>query len=99
MKYPLQSLSREPVPLDVSYLPSVFVVGMGKSGKTSLAKELNKRQNLVHIKVAHVIREFMQNPFSATAQEMVRCLKNGEKVDDKFIVRLLKQRLQQKDVL
>ena len=67
-RHPLQNLHRhESVPSDISYLPSIFVIGMGKTGKTALAKEIQKKLNLVHIKVAHVIREFMQNPFSQTA--------------------------------
>ncbi len=87
------------MPTDIRYLPRIFVIGMGKTGKTALAREIQRKLNLVHVKVAHVIREFMRNPFSQTAQEMVRRLRDGEQVDDQLVVRLLKQRLSQQDVL
>ena len=44
---------------------------MPKTGKTSLCKNLAKDLNLVHIKVSHIIREFMKNPFSLTAQTLI----------------------------
>jgi hypothetical protein len=47
---------------------------MPKTGKTSLCKNLAKDLNLVHIKVSHIIREFMKNPFSLTAQTLMTCL-------------------------
>lgn len=64
----------ETVPRDIDYNPIVFVIGMSKTGKTSLCQVLNKKMNLVHIKISHLIRDFVKNPFSATAQELMDCL-------------------------
>lgn len=43
------TLNVEPVPLDVDVKPAVIVIGLPKSGKSTLCQTLSKRTNVVHL--------------------------------------------------
>jgi hypothetical protein len=43
------------IPLDVNYVPCVFIHGLPKSGKTSLSKVFAERAGIVHLKMNKVV--------------------------------------------
>jgi len=67
---PLKCLSNRTVPLDISYTPSVVVLGLNKTGKTTLCKILSSQLSLVHLKPSAMIKECLKNPFSKTSLEI-----------------------------
>lgn len=48
-----------PIPLDVTIKPRVFVLGLPKSGKSTLCKILSEKIGVVHLKMNHIIQQFM----------------------------------------
>ena len=45
-----------PIPLDVTIKPRVFVLGLPKSGKSTLCKTLSEKIGVVHLKMNHIIQ-------------------------------------------
>lgn len=50
----------ESVPLDVATKPRVCVLGMSKSGKSTLAEWLSAQTGAVHIQLGDVIQEYVE---------------------------------------
>ena len=51
--------SVETVPLDINIKPRVFILGLPKSGKTTLCKQLSEKTGIVHLKMSHIIAQFV----------------------------------------
>lgn len=49
----------ETIPLDINVKPRVFVLGLPKSGKSSVCKMLAAKVGLVHLKMSKIIQGFM----------------------------------------
>ena len=67
MNQPIKQLCTRSVPLDVSYVPAVIVIGLAKTGKTTLSKLLCNSLGMVHLKPSALIKASLLNPFSHTA--------------------------------
>lgn len=47
------------IPLDVPIKPRAFVIGLPKSGKSTLCKLLSEKIGVVHLKMNKIIQQFM----------------------------------------
>jgi len=56
MSNPIRSLSNQTVPLDVSYIPKIFMIGIGKTGKSSICKLIEEKMKIVRIKISHLLK-------------------------------------------
>lgn len=74
------------------------IIGLTKSGKSVLSKQLSHHLGLVRVKVSHLIREASQNTFSKQSSQIVNdCLRQGQAIPNTLILSLISQRVQQSD--
>jgi adenylate/nucleoside-diphosphate kinase len=59
LKEPSKYTPLETIPLDVTVKPRVFIIGLPKSGKSTVCKMLNEKIGLVHLKMTKIIQGFM----------------------------------------
>lgn len=52
--------SAETIPLDISIKPRVFILGLPKSGKTTVSKMLSEKIGVVQLKMSRIIQMFME---------------------------------------
>ena len=85
------------VPLDISVKPKVFVLGLPKSGKSTVCKMLVDRVGVVHLKMSKVIQGFM-NQDSVQGEQLRKHMKvDGRQLEDDMLISLLLKRVQMKD--
>lgn len=85
------------MPLDISVKPKVFVLGLPKSGKSTVCKMLVDRVGVVHLKMSKVIQGFM-NQDSVQGEQLRKHMKvDGRQLEDDMLVSLLLKRVQMKD--
>jgi deoxyadenosine/deoxycytidine kinase len=58
MKNPKLLETNQSIPNDVRILPSVAIIGLTKTGKTSLTEIVNKKLGLVNLSLENIIEEF-----------------------------------------
>lgn len=58
MRNPQLLHTNPPVPDDIKIVPSAAVMGMPKTGKTTLAESLNKKIGLVKLSLQNIVEEF-----------------------------------------
>jgi ABC-type proline/glycine betaine transport system ATPase subunit len=49
------TLGKESIPLDISVKPKLIVLGLPKSGKSTLCKTLSKKIGVIHLKISKII--------------------------------------------
>lgn len=49
------------VPLDITVKPRAFVIGLPKSGKSTLCKLLAEKIGVVHLKLPQLVQSFMES--------------------------------------
>ena len=86
-----------PAPKDTRITTKVFVIGKPKSGKTTLAKKLQEKLGLVHIKVKHLLNRVREDPFWLLAEEVNKLMRDGKTPSNEHIVRLINKRVQMAD--
>lgn len=77
--------------------PIVFVVGQQKSGKTTIAKLLSEKLNLVRLKVSNLLEEFITHQDDPLAEQCKNILLNGGTLSDDLVIDLIAKRIQLAD--
>jgi len=91
------TLSVDTVPLDINVKPRCFVIGMPKSGKSTLCKMLAEKIGVVHLKLPALIQSFMDHD-SSQGEYLRKQLKfEGRQLEDDTLVSLIMKRIQMKD--
>lgn len=75
----------------------IIMLGAPGSGKGTLAKELSKEYNLVHISTGDIFRENIRNG-TELGKKANEYMSNGRLVPDELTIDLVKDRLNQDDV-
>ena len=96
MKKPAIYSHKDTVPLELNYNTKCFILGPPKSAKTTLSKRLMQSLGLVHLKISHIIKLFMEAD-SCIGAQLRGFAKSGKNIPDEVIVQLLKMRLQMAD--
>ena len=77
-------------PSDVKVIPTVAVIGLPKTGKTTLAANICKRLGLVHIQIQSMIEEFFnQDHQDSGVLKILSDLKKGKTLSDDKLIDLL----------
>eukprot|EP00828_Plagiopyla_frontata_P023696 TRINITY_DN3029_c0_g1_i10.p1 TRINITY_DN3029_c0_g1~~TRINITY_DN3029_c0_g1_i10.p1 ORF type:complete len:1472 (-),score=263.93 TRINITY_DN3029_c0_g1_i10:1139-5554(-) len=98
MNQPLQYINKiETMPLDISYAPRIFIIGLPKSGKSSVAKMLSQNLKVVHIKLSHLFRSLTEQHFSLRQKQAFALLQEGKEVPDEVCIALIRERIQMND--
>lgn len=94
MKQPSKyTFDKESIPLDLSYKPTISIIGFSKSGKSTLAKKLHEKLGVVHLKVAKIVEEFLQRD-SVYYENLKKKLKDhGGILEEDILVNLVIRRL------
>jgi adenylate kinase len=80
--------------VDIMY---IIMLGAPGSGKGTLAKELSKQYNLVHISTGDIFRENIKNE-TELGKKANMYMSEGKLVPDDLTIDLVKNRLEQEDV-
>lgn len=89
----------EPVPLDVQMVPKVSVLGLPKSGKSTLCARISELTGAVHLQMDQILEKFIDAD-SAQCERLRASMKSeGRGIDDQLMVTLLAKRLKCKDCL
>lgn len=75
----------------------IIMLGAPGSGKGTLAKELSKEYNLVHISTGDIFRENIKNE-TELGKKANEYISKGQLVPDDLTIDLVKNRLSQEDV-
>ena len=75
----------------------IIMLGAPGSGKGTLAKELSKEYNLVHISTGDIFRENIKKQ-TELGKEAYKYISNGLLVPDEITIGLVKSRLSEDDV-
>ncbi len=54
------TIGQEPVPQDLTYRPTAFVIGLPCSGKTTIAKIIHAKTGMVHLQPEEIIESFIK---------------------------------------
>jgi len=87
------------VPLDVQNVPQVCVLGLPRSGKTTLCKRIGELTGAVHLQMDEVIQQYIDGDSVEAAKLREHMKMEGRGVDDEMMITLLKRRTQQSDCL
>jgi adenylate kinase family enzyme len=79
--------------------PKVTVIGLPKSGKSSLCEQLAKCTGAVHLQMDEIIQKYIENDSSQCEKLRVNMKQEGRGIDDVTMVTLLAKRLKAKDCL
>jgi len=77
----------------VTIKPRVFVLGLPKSGKSTLCKILSEKIGVVHLKMNHIIQQFMTQDSSQGEQLRKHMKSEGRQLEDDMMVSLLIKRV------
>jgi adenylate kinase family enzyme len=84
-------------PLDIPIKPRVAVLGLPKSGKSTVCKMLADKIGLIHLKMSKIIQSFMDID-SVQGEALRKHMKSdGRQLEDDMLVSLLLKRVQMKD--
>jgi len=87
------------VPLDVHIRPRAVVLGLPKSGKSTLATEICEQTGAIHLEIAGIIERYVDHDCAAAEKLRTNLKKEGRGIEDQSLVRLIVKRLQCRDVL
>lgn len=85
-RLPLHYLRAPSVPTDVLIKPIIFVMGKPKSGKSTIAKLLSAKLNLVRVKVSHLIEEFITHQEDPLAMAAKDAILSGGAVENQTLI-------------
>lgn len=89
----------EAVPLDVLVKPKVAVLGLPRSGKSTLCAKIAELTGAVHLQMGEIIEASLEAD-AVQGDRLRACLKrDGRGVDDQLLIALLTKRLQGRDCL
>lgn len=86
-----------PTPQDVCIKPKVFVLGLPKTGKSTLCKKLAERIGCVHLQMSKIIKSFMEGDSVESNTLRRTMLDDGRQLGDDLLVSLLHKRISMKD--
>lgn len=98
LKNPLKWLCNKAPPHDINLIPNICQFGKYRSGKSELAKLMQKELGIINLKLKNVINHFKKNPWDVQAKQLKKMLVGGQSIDDDQVIDLLYKRLQLKDV-
>lgn len=93
MRNPTVLESCLPCPGDIRVVPSVSIIGPPKSGKTTLAENINKKLGLVIISVSNLIEDFTPEHQDLRVKEILQVLQRGKTLTNEMIVELIQKRV------
>ncbi|XBC39147.1 MAG: nucleoside monophosphate kinase [Buchnera aphidicola (Nurudea shiraii)] len=76
----------------------IFLIGAPGSGKGTQARLLSKRYHLIKISIGEILRELIHNKTSPE-KKIKNLINKGKLVSDKTIIRIVKNRISQKDCM
>lgn len=87
----------EAVPTDLLVKPKICVLGLPKSGKTSLCQAINQKTGAVHLTIESMIEDFVvrDSSFGARLKDLMKT--RGCAIDDLNLIQLLCKRLERRD--
>lgn len=90
---PKKWLTNESAPHDLNFVPKIFVCGLPKTGKTTLAEMIAKCLNVVRINISDVLKSVLTRAEGKVAKQAVQELRNGRIPSDEICLELLSRRL------
>lgn len=88
----------EACPNDLLIKPRISVLGLPKSGKTTLCERLSEKTEAVHLNMPDIIEAYIKRDAIYAYNLRVRTMMQGQAFGDEDLVKLLYRRLQQRDV-
>lgn len=85
------------MPLDINIKPRVFILGLPKSGKSTLCKQLADKAGLVHLKMSKIISYFIEKDCQQCHNLRNLMKMEGRSIEDDQLINLLLKRIQFKD--
>lgn len=90
-------MQTETIPLDINYRPKLMVIGLPKSGKSTLCETLRDKLGVVHLRIPDIIDMFIEKD-SVQFRNLRKQMKmDGRHIEDDQIISLLLKRVQYKD--
>ena len=83
--------------MDVKIVPRVCVVGLPKSGKTTLCERICATTGAVHLQMEELIEQFVDRDSSFADRVADKLRKQGRDLDDLMIVQLIQKRVEMAD--
>lgn len=90
---------KDSFPPDFNPRPVVFIIGNAQTGKSALAKLVEKQMGLVRIKISHILADFLTDHICPLTQAASRTLQAGDVLADEVLVDLIIKRTQLADCL
>lgn len=97
MRSPQLLHNNPPVPDDIKIVPSAAVMGMPKTGKTTLAESLNKKIGLVKLSLQNIVEEFCVEHRDKKILEILSQVKKGHTLTDEMAIDLIEKRVSMAD--
>lgn len=83
----------ESIPLDVPFKPSASVIGLPRSGKSTLCERISQHTGAIHLRPEDVIQEYIDSD-SALCEKLRGIMKaEGRGIDDNTLIQLIKKRV------
>jgi adenylate kinase len=93
------TMNVEPTPLDLTLKPTAVVMGLPKSGKTTLAASLAKNVGMIHLDPASIVEMFIDRDCYSCNSLSLRIRNQGKEMDDASMVDLIARRVNMKDCI
>jgi len=91
------TIEAETIPLDINIKPKIVVLGLPKSGKSTLCHKIVENTGAVHLKMSKIAESFMDKD-SVQCNNLRKTAKvEGKHLEDEMLVNLLYNRIQFKD--
>ena len=85
------------IPLDIQVVPKISVLGLPKSGKTTLCEKICASTGAVHLQMADIIQQFIEMDSVQCERLRKEMKKEGRPCEDQILVSLLAKRTKMKD--
>jgi len=82
MLEPKKHLTNTAFPHDLYFVPRIFVIGLPKTGKTTLCNKIQEHLNVVRVSMADVLKESLDRPEGLIAREASDTLRSGKMPSD-----------------
>ena len=87
------------VPLDVQYSSKTCVLGLQRSGKSTLCKRISQMTGAIHLQLDEIIQKYIDADSVMCEKLRTHMKKEGRQIDDQTLIQLLVKRCQAKDCL